>query len=117
MYFCSRTHERSCTQYINIMKEEIKKRLFALQDTQYKAFHSKLVPNINADKIIGVRTPELRKLAKEYAKNKQIDDFLIIMRRPICTASSSARPKTTTNALKNWTDFCLLSTTGPHAIC
>ncbi len=58
------------------MKEEIKKRLFALQDTQYKAFHSKLVPNINADKIIGVRTPELRKLAKEYAKNKQIDDFL-----------------------------------------
>lgn len=58
------------------MKEDIKKRLFALQDTQYKAFHSKLVPNINADKIIGVRTPELRKLAKEYAKNKQIDDFL-----------------------------------------
>ena len=58
------------------MKEEIKKRLFALQDTQYKAFHSKLVPNINADKIIGVCTPELRKLAKEYAKNKQIDDFL-----------------------------------------
>lgn len=58
------------------MKEEIRKRLFALQDTQYKAFHSKLVPNINADKIIGVRTPELRKLAKEYAKNEQIDDFL-----------------------------------------
>ena len=53
------------------MKEEIKKRLFALQDTQYKAFHSKLVPNINADKIIGVRTPELRKLAKEYAKNEE----------------------------------------------
>ena len=47
-----------------------------MQDTGYKAFHSKLVPNIDADKIIGVRTPELRKLAKEYAKNEHIADFM-----------------------------------------
>lgn len=42
-------------------------QLFALQDIEYKQFHSKLMPTINPDVIIGVRTPELRKLAKQLA--------------------------------------------------
>lgn len=46
--------------------ENIRSRLFELQDLKYKEFHSKLCPNI--DKIIGVRVPELRKIAKEIAK-------------------------------------------------
>lgn len=46
--------------------ENIRSRLFDLQDVKYKEFHSKLCPNI--DKIIGVRVPELRKIAKEIAK-------------------------------------------------
>lgn len=46
---------------------QIVERLYALQDLSYKEFHSKLVPNISPDKIIGVRTPELRKLSKELA--------------------------------------------------
>lgn len=58
------------------MKQEIQQRLLALQDLGYKDFHSKLVPNIEADRIIGVRTPELRKLAKEYAKHEHIAEFL-----------------------------------------
>ena len=43
----------------------IRERLFALQDNEYKAFHSKLMPTIDADRIIGIRTPKLRKLAKD----------------------------------------------------
>lgn len=47
----------------------LREELFANQDLEYKAFHSKLVPNISADNIIGVRIPVLRKLAKSIAKN------------------------------------------------
>ncbi len=55
---------------------DIKKLLFENQDTDYKAFHAKLVPNIDSDKIIGVRLPVLRKIAREAAKrNAKIGDF------------------------------------------
>lgn len=51
-------------------------QLFALQDIEYKQFHSKLMPTINPDVIIGVRTPELRKLAKQLAKSTDVELFL-----------------------------------------
>lgn len=44
---------------------DILSRLYEKQDKEYQAFHSKLVPNIPADSIIGVRIPELRKISKE----------------------------------------------------
>lgn len=53
----------------------IEKRLFKLQDKEYKEFQSKLIPNINKDNIIGIRIPYLRKLAKEIAKENQRGDF------------------------------------------
>lgn len=40
-------------------------KLYSLQDETYQAFQAKLIPNIDPETIIGVRTPELRKLAKE----------------------------------------------------
>ena len=43
----------------------IEQRLFALQDLKYRDFHKGLVPGMPDDYIIGVRMPELRKLAKE----------------------------------------------------
>ena len=43
---------------------ELQKKLFALQDESYRAFQRKLIPNIDPETIIGVRTPELRRLAK-----------------------------------------------------
>ena len=46
--------------------DKILKQLFELQDKKYKEFHSSLCPNVN--NIIGVRIPELRKLAKQIAK-------------------------------------------------
>lgn len=44
---------------------DLRKELFAYQDLEYKAFHQKLVPNIDADKIIGIRVPNIRKVAKQ----------------------------------------------------
>ena len=43
----------------------IQEELFKLQDSKYKEFQAKLVPNIDSDSIIGIRTPELRDLAKK----------------------------------------------------
>ena len=48
-------------------QNEIIGKLLELQDLSYKEFHSKLMPTVNPDKIIGVRTPDLRKLSKELA--------------------------------------------------
>ena len=54
----------------------ILEQLFALQDTGYQAFQSKLMPTIPPETVIGVRTPLLRKLAKELAGTPQAEEFL-----------------------------------------
>lgn len=56
--------------------EEIRARLFVLQDEKYRDFHAKLIPNVPYDTIIGVRTPMLKKFANEIADDKYIDEFL-----------------------------------------
>ena len=55
------------------MIEQIQAELFSLQDTEYKAFHSKLMPTIDPDTIIGVRTPALRALARKIKTVPGID--------------------------------------------
>ena len=55
---------------------EIQKELFSLQDKEYMKFLSKLMPNVSEDTIIGVRIPEIRKLAKKLVKNNEYEDFL-----------------------------------------
>ena len=56
--------------------EEIRERLFQLQDEKYRDFQSKLIPNLEASVIIGVRTPELRKLSREMVRRENIGEFL-----------------------------------------
>ncbi len=56
--------------------KEIQDRLFAMQDLQYRDFHAKLMPGYDKERIIGVRTPHLRKLAKEFAKESAAETFL-----------------------------------------
>ena len=58
------------------IREEILQRLFTLQDLQYRDFKAKLIPTVDKNTIIGVRTPELRKLAKEFAKREDVGAFL-----------------------------------------
>ncbi len=59
-----------------MITEEINEVLFQLQDTKYRNFQSKLIPNEEEGRVIGVRTPELRKLAKKYEKREDISIFL-----------------------------------------
>lgn len=59
-----------------IVVEDFCQQLFALQDISYKEFYSKLIPNINPELVIGVRTPALRKLTKKLAKTPEADVYL-----------------------------------------
>ncbi len=74
---------------------ELQKRLFALQDTGYRDFQMKLIPTVPADRAIGVRTPELRKLAKDLRKQEPdlAEAFLgdLPHRTTISTKTSSTR--------------------------
>ena len=55
---------------------DIQKRLFELRDEKYRDFQVKLIPTADPARVIGVRTPELRRLAKELSKKDDIDIFL-----------------------------------------
>ena len=55
---------------------ELQKALFEMQDLKYRAFNSSLIPTVDKEKVIGVRTPELRKFAKEFAKTGESKEFL-----------------------------------------
>jgi 3-methyladenine DNA glycosylase AlkD len=55
---------------------DIQNDLTALGDPKYKAFHAKLIPEVSNEKIIGVRTPALRKYAKELFKSGRYEDFI-----------------------------------------
>lgn len=50
--------------------------LFALKDEKYAAFQARINPTVSPDTIIGVRLPELRKLAKQYRKSGEDIAFL-----------------------------------------
>ena len=56
--------------------ECIRARLFALQDEGYRAFHSRLMPTVPPETVIGVRVPALRRLAKRLAGTPQAEAFL-----------------------------------------
>lgn len=51
-------------------------RLFEMQDTGYRDFQRRLMPDIPKEKVIGVRTPALRKLAKELAGTEEAAAFI-----------------------------------------
>lgn len=50
--------------------------LFVRQDLQYKAFHTKLMPTVNPDTVIGVRIPVLRRMAKDLYETQEAAAFL-----------------------------------------
>ena len=55
------------------MINKIKNDLLLMQDKTYKNFHSKLMPTINPDSIIGIRVPILRDYAKKLFKENNIE--------------------------------------------
>ena len=54
----------------------IRETLLSLQDGEFAAFQARLLPNIAPERIIGVRTPELRKLAKQLRGSSDGEAFL-----------------------------------------
>lgn len=72
-------------------QEELLDALFSLRDENYRLMLLRLIPNIPRESIIGVRTPELRRLAKEledgesflnslphrYLEENQVHSFLL----------------------------------------
>ena len=57
-------------------RDEIAEELFRLRDEKYAAMQVKIIPTVEPERIIGVRTPELRAFAKELSKDPEISDFL-----------------------------------------
>ena len=58
------------------VEARIRARLFAMQDLKYREFTAKLTPTLEKERIIGVRTPELRKSAVELSKTEDAAAFM-----------------------------------------
>lgn len=54
----------------------IRETLFSLRDEKFAAFQARLIPNVAPERIIGVRTPALRKLAKTLRGSGEAEEFL-----------------------------------------
>ncbi|WP_051437735.1 DNA alkylation repair protein [Eubacterium xylanophilum] len=50
--------------------------LLEAKDENYREFQAKLVPNIDSETIIGVRTPQMREVAKKVFKSDIMESFL-----------------------------------------
>jgi 3-methyladenine DNA glycosylase AlkD len=55
---------------------EIQQKLYSMQDKKYGDFQSALIPGVEKERFIGVRTPDLRTYAKELIKSGERGDFL-----------------------------------------
>ena len=58
------------------LTEAIRADLFSLQDPGYREMQIRILPTVKAERIIGVRTPELRRMAKERAGREETGAFL-----------------------------------------
>ena len=47
-----------------------------MADEKYRNFQSKLIPTVPKEKIIGIRTPILRKFAKDFSKTPEAEIFI-----------------------------------------
>ena len=55
--------------------KEIQKHLFEMQDVKYRDLQIRIIKTVNPEKIIGVRTPDLKRYAKELIK----EDYSIFL--------------------------------------
>ena len=57
--------------------EKVTEHLFELQDLKFREFNAKLIPNMPIERVIGVRTPELRKYAGELIRSGEWKEFIL----------------------------------------
>lgn len=58
------------------MELSIREELLAMADENYKRFQAKLMPTVPLERIIGVRTPQIRRYAKEILGSRKAQAFL-----------------------------------------
>ena len=54
----------------------VRDRLLAMRDLSYRDFTAKLIPNVEKERVIGIRTPVLRAFAKDFAGEQEAAEFL-----------------------------------------
>ena len=57
-------------------KAELYRELYDLQDMKYRDMQIRIIPTINPESVIGVRTPELKRMAKDILKAGNEKSFL-----------------------------------------
>ena len=58
------------------MNDNLVDRIQKSADFKFKQFQAKLIPNVPTEKIIGVKTPYIKSLAKEYFSTETYKDFI-----------------------------------------
>ena len=59
-----------------MLREELLAELYRMRDEDYRAFQSRLIPTLDPERMLGVRTPALRADAKRLAGREDLDSFL-----------------------------------------
>lgn len=57
-------------------RNDVVDELFRMRDPSYAVFQAKLIPTVAADRIIGVRTPDIRRFSKVLYRDKAAECFL-----------------------------------------
>ena len=64
------------------LSDHIISQLRGMADADYAAFQRKLLPNVTPERIVGVRTPALRAMAKELWRNGKAEAFMAQLPHP-----------------------------------
>ena len=57
-------------------KTDLHKKLYSLQDMKFRDMQIRIIPTINPESVIGVRTPELKRMATDVLKAGDYQEFL-----------------------------------------
>ncbi len=64
---------------MNETEKYVRQKLFELRDEKYRDFHASLMPTVDKKTVIGVRSPQLKKFAKDFYKSGDYESFLEIL--------------------------------------
>ena len=56
--------------------KDLHEKLFAMQDSEYRVFQAQMLPNLEEERLIGIRTAELVKFSKKFFDAKTKIEFL-----------------------------------------
>ena len=87
-----------------MINEEIRSALMSMQDCSYRDFQAKLIPNVPTETLIGVRTPDIRRLAKQLVRREDLPLFL--NRLPHATFDENQLHALTLSEMRDY-PFCI----------